>query len=1107
MLQRTLYVLLITIAAFSTIPSFAQETTATLYGLATDAAGAIIPGAAITIKHEPTGYITHAQSNNKGRFVVPNLKSGGPYTISISVVGFKEETQSDINLTLGDNPEITFVLKATAAELKEVTVAAAGRRQSGAGLVVSRAQMNALPSIGRSLGDFTRLTPQSNNNSFAGSNFRYNNLTLDGAVNNDAIGFSNSFGGQSGGGQSGAAGSGSRTNPYSIETIQEVQVQLAPYDVKLGNFTGGSVNAVTKSGTNEFHGSVYGYGRNQAFVGKSVDGLKTKIGSSFHDYQTGFTIGGPIVKNKIFFFASYELTRRQEPTFYNAGDPGAAMTLAEAQQITSYLKTNYNFSPGTYGAYNIFTNSDKFFGRLDFNLDPKNTLTVRALYTNGRGNNLERTTTNFQFSSTDFTQYDKNLNMVAELKSKINNNISNQVIVSYINVHEYRSYPTPLDGNGQVSGLSATPLIDIDNGRIWLGTWREASVYNMKQQTIEFTDNFTLIKGNNKFTFGTHNEFYNLTYGFLNSWNGRWEYSGGLNSFLASTPSRIRGVYPLDASAKNDRDALYNNVAGSNYKVNLTSVYAEDEIAVNRRFKVTPGLRVDYPFLSKSFPLDGALNSTNQPTSGTATYSHTSFADLNNKWLGQPTLSPRVGFNWDIKGNQSLVLRGGTGIFVGRMPFAWLGYASVLTGNTYGNIDYKPSNTAIGIALDPTHLKDTVSKYGGSGASATRELDIVDNNFKLPTIWRSNVALDVKFGRGYKITLDAMYTKTVYDVKFQQINVKDSGVQYFTTGPTQTPVYLSGAAGKNNTQYSNVYFLTNTSDGYRYNLTAQISKVTNNIRVGVKSVFNFSWMAAYTYGMSKDVSNGIRNSFQSNYEVNPAVNPQNAGLAYSNFDLRHRIVGTVSGNLHWNAKNVTSVTFFYSGQSGNPYSLIYTSAPFNNSSNAPLAYIPKDANDINLGDIKNASGVVTYSADQQRADLEKFIESDKYLSKHRGQYAERNALRTPWNHELDLKIMHEFHLSSKNKQHILTLSFDIFNVLNFINNNWGHVTFVTNVNNYTVNFLKFVTDANGKKPGLPSSGYTPTYNFLAPPAGTDHYYTNDPVNSRWQGQFGVKYSF
>jgi hypothetical protein len=1097
MQKKWLAFLQIAAILFLSVTIKAQETTSILSGRITDAKGAFVSGATITVKHEPTGFKTSTQTNNKGIFVIPNLKPGGPYTVKISFVGFKEETYTDVNLSLGNNPDVAIVLQSAQAELKEVVVSSGAKKTITTGTVVGTKQLQTLPSIGRSLSDFTRLTPQANNNSFAGTNFRYNNLTIDGAINNDAIGFSNSFGGVSGGGQSGAAGAGTRTNPYSIDVIQEVQVQLSPYDVKLGNFTGGSVNAVTKSGTNDFHGSVYAYGRNQTLMGKSVDGQKTKMGSDFYDYQYGVTIGGPIVKNKAFFIVNFEQTRRQEPTFYNAGDVGSAITLAEAQSITARLASK-GYDVGTYNAYKIFTNSDKLFARFDFNLDSKSTLMIRALYTKGWGNNLERSSTNFQFSSTDFTQYTNNLNLTAELKTKVSNELSNQLNVSYINVHEYRDFPGALG-----------PFMDIDNGRIWAGTWREASIYNMKQQTFEISDNVTLIKGKHKFTFGTHNEFYNLSYGFINSWNGRWEYSRGVNSFLADNPSRIRGAYTIDPKVPNDREYLYNN-SPNPFNVALMSLYGQDEISINKKFKITPGIRVDYSFTGNQPGVDAALNSTVANSQYIPpTYTNTPFSQLENKWLGKATVSPRIGFNYDVNGNGKVIVRGGTGIFVGRMPFAWMGYGYTLNGNTYGNIDWNSigATTTVPLATNPYGLKDTVTKYGGVSRSSTREVDVVDNNYKLPTIWRSNVAVDYKFGKGYKLTLDMMFTKTIYDVKFQQINLFDS-VQYFNNGPTQSPVYVargSGTNGKYNSAYSNVFFLTNTTDGYRYNFTVQLSKTTNNIKLGTQSFLNLNWSAAYTYGLSKDVANGIRNSWQSNYEVNPAIVSNSPEMSYSNFDLRNRIVGVLGGTAVWSQTNATSITFFYAGQSGSPYSLIYQSAPGTGGSNAPLAYIPKDASDIKLADYTlNGS---TYTAAQQWADLNNFISNDKYLSTRKGQYAERNGMRTPWTHQLDMKLMHEFKLSKTHKSQSIQISLDVFNVLNLLNNEWGHINFVTNVNNYTVNFLKYATDANGKAVGTPASGYSPTYNFVKPTGVNGQYYTVDPINSRWQGQLGVKFTF
>ena len=1083
---------------FFTTMGFAQETTATLNGIVNDARGGLITGATITVVHEPTGSITFTQSNKKGIFTIPNLKPGGPYTVKVSFIGFGDEKMENLKFSLGNNPGLNIGLKLNTTSMNEVVVSS-GKKFGNGGTNITRAQLNNLPTLGRSITDFTRLTPQSNNNSFAGSNFRYNNLTIDGAINNDAIGFSNSFGGTSGGGQSGAAGAGTRTNPYSIDAIQEVQVQLAPFDVKLGNFTGGSVNAVTKSGTNNFHGSAYIYLRNQVLMGKSADGLKTKIGPDFYEYQYGASFSGPIIKNKAFFFVNFEQTRRQEPTFYNIGDPGAAITVTEAQQVSAKLQS-LGYDAGSYtGAYKLFTNSDKIFARFDFKLNNKTSLMFRGIYTNGSGNNLERSSTNFQFGSTDFTQYTKNLNLVAELKTKVANNLSNQFNMSYINVHEYRTYPGTL-----------APFIDIDNGRIWAGTWREASIYNMKQQTIEISDNVTFTKGIHKFTFGTHNEFYNLTYGFINSWNGRWEYSRGVSSFLNNNPSRVRGAFSRNLSKlANDREVIYNKPPNP-FSVYLLSAYAQDEMAINKRFKLTFGARIDYSAVGNQPGIDSNLNATIRTTkTASPTYSNTPFNDITNTYLGKVSISPRLGFNFDVLGNGSVVIRGGTGIFLGRLPFAWIGYGYTLNGNTYGNIDWNNinSSTKVPLAINPYGLKDTVTKYGGTSRSSTREIDVVDNNFKLPRVWRSNLAVDYKFGKGFKATLDILYTKTLYDVQFQQINLFDS-TQYFTSGPTQSPVYVargSGTNGKYNSAYSNVYFLSNTTKGYRYNITGSVSKTTNDIKIGKKFAMDLNWSLAYTYGESKDVSNGIRNSWESNFNLNPTIAPNQTQEGYSNFDLRNRIVGTFGTNFHWNQKNTTSLTFFYSGQSGNPYTLVYQGAPGTGGSNAPLPYIPKDQSDIRLADYTRNGQL--YTAAQQWADLNTFIDGDKYMKTRRGQYAERNGLRTPWNNELDMKLMHEFKLGKKNRQHSIQISLDIFNVLNLLNNSWGHVNFVTNVNQYTVNFLKYVADANGKAVGTPASGYQPTYNFIKPSGVNGQYYTLDPINSRWQGQLGIKYNF
>ena len=1063
---------------------FAQETNAFLSGKVIDETNLPMPGVNVQITFLPLNKVSATVTNDKGSFYMPNLSPGGPYVVKFSFIGYKSEIKENLSLNLGTTTDLSVQIQPESQEIKSIEVVGRSRVRNE-GTVIKNSQLQLLPSINHSLQDFTRMTPESNNNAYAGTNFRYNNVTLDGAGNNDVIGFSNSFGGTSGGGQSGTSGSGSRSNPYSIDYIEQVQVQISPFDIKQGNFTGGSINAVTKSGTNNFKGDIYGFTKQSWMVGKDPSG--NKMSPSFHDNIVGFSISGAIKQSKIFYFINAEQTRKQEPIFYNAGDSGSPLSLTDAQAITNQMKTKYNYDPGSYSDYNIQTNSDKLFGRLDYIINDKNSLMVRAIYTHGWGQNLERSTTNFQFGSTDFTQHTKNLSIVAQLKSTLKNNLYNDLMLGYINVNDYRDFQNPV-----------APFIDISSGKIWLGTWREASIYNTKQKTFEFTDNLTFIKGINTFTLGTHNEFYKIDYGFLNSYNGRFEYSSIAN-FLADKPSRIRSSYPLNPSM-NSIDYLNSNPNQiASFNVNFTSLYLQDEINFER-LKLSPGIRFDYQFVTNQPGLDPAFNNIKDVHTSN-TYTSTSFKDVKNTFFGKIIPSPRIGFTYDIKGNKSIIFRGGTGIFTGRIPMAWLGYAYTFPGTKFANIDVKPSGTktVFPLVMNPSNLKSTIEGIYGTSASSTREIDVVDNNFKMPEIWRSNLAVDFNLGKGYKLTLEGLYTKVINDVMFQNINVKDSAVSYLTSGPTETPIYKGG---KNSTNYSNVYLLSNTHQGYRYNYTVKFSKV-------FEKHGKFSGFAniAYTRGMSKDISNGIRNSWQSNFEVNPAITPNNSDLSFSNFDLRNRIVTSWFLNVDWNQKNKTSIGIFHSSQSGNPYSATYSTSPnpFGNSSNANLIYIPKNSSELVFSDVLS-NNVVTYSAIDQSKDFNNFINNDKYLNSQRGKYAERNGLRTPWNHFVDLQFTHEIKFDVAKRKQSIQLIATIFNVPNLINKNWGKVYFVTNVNNYTIPMLQFVNDANKQAPG--TNGYVSTFNFLKYPDNNNkQYYTVDPINSRTQIQFGLKYNF
>ena len=1113
--------------------SFAQVTTSALGGKVTSDKGEELIGVTVVALNQPTGTKRGTATEPDGRFTIPNLAPGGPYEVTVTYVGFKPQTVSGVFLALGNTTRLNFVLATEAQALTEVVVV--GNTQAtktGAGTNVGSAAIQQLPTISRSITDFTRLDPRNSNNSFAGSSFRYNNITLDGAVNNDAIGFSPSLGGQSG--SSGLPGGSARANPISLDAIQEIQAQVAPYDVKLGNFTGGSINAVTRSGTNEFTGSVYGFGRNQTVTGKSVDGSKSKIGTEYHDYQTGFRIGGPLVKNKLFFFTNAEIARRQEPLFYGAGQPGSPVTADLAQQLTAKLN-NYtvrnadgtlstaSYNVGEYGNYNIHANSNKIFGRLDFNLDEKTSIALRHNFISSEATNLERSGSLFKFGSQDFTQHNVQNSTVLEVKSNFSSKFANNLILGYTNIHDYRDllggqanlFPAvQINGVGTSIGTPGTSTYYAGSSQILLGSDREASIFNTRQKTFELTDNFTYYVGAHALTLGTHNEFYHIDYGFINSWNGRIEYNN-VNDFLADRPSRIRGTYNNGTQGDNSYAYNYNNPSAA-FNINFYSAYLQDEWNVTDKLKITPGIRFDIA----SLPTKPALNTglVNDPQNDARTlnqtYSHTPWSQLNNNYLGQVQFSPRLGFNYDVKGDQSFVIRGGSGIFTGRVPFAWFGYAYYNNGVNFNSVDYNNIQAATNTGPKTIYLNTNPNNiYGQLPATiynpanlkgSPTEVNLIDNNFKMPQVWRSSLAFDFKLPTGTRFSVEGLYTKTLQDVKFENINLTDN-VTYLANGPTQSPVYAS-SGNKVNTNFSNAFFLTNTQKGYRYQLTGSVGQTINNL---------VDASVAYTYGQSKDISNGIRNSPQSNWELNPALNVNDPALAYSNFDLRHRVVASLNVHKTFAQRFTGYFTSVLTYASGSPYTWVYNNNFFGNGQQpVQLAYIPASAGDIAI--VSRANDQSPYLLDAGRnAAFNSFVDNDEYLKTRRGQYAERNAGRTPWNNQADIRLMLDMKLGSLEanaagiapKAHTIQVSLDIINFGNFLNSSWGRQYFVPNTFNSTLGTgLTQVGYINAA--GTVNTAYNAnTFNRPAFTYGAPATYSIDQLASRWQGQLGLRYSF
>jgi hypothetical protein len=1042
-----------TILLFFTVSIInAQVTSASMSGKITTVSSETLLGVAIIATHEPTGTKYSVICDDNGVFHIENMTTGGPYTVKSSLIGYLDGVQSAIFLSLGNATKVNFALEATNTELKTVEVLGKKNdlfdgRRSGTQTNIGREAVENMPTLSRSLQDLTRLTPQGGANSFAGSNFRYNNLAIDGAVANDAFGFVEPSGGASGSVASGTPGNLAKSQPISLDAIQEVQVALSPFEVSQGNFTGGSLNAVTRSGTNETHGSVYGYGRNGSLTRANQLSDGTKQTPQYFDYTTGFRVGGAFKKNKLFYFLNVETGDRDEPVGFTPGSQNANIPFDVAKLIADTLKNRYGIDVGRYGDISINSNNKKVFGRLDWNISDKHQLTLRHNFSTASAEHLNRGTSILNYESQGFTHNNTSNVTVLQLKSRFSKNRFNDLIVGFSNIYDYRD---PF-------GDKIQPHIEITyntTNSIFAGTYRESAIFRIKQRALEITDNFNFYKKNHAFLIGTHNELYQIGYHFVTPYNGRWAYSS-LDNFLADKPSRLRATYNLE---NNDYNFNYNRTS-ADYQALLTSFYAQDRISVGDKLKLMLGIRLDMPFF---------INRDVPSSDITQVPQYQGFA---NGYGNTLTISPRLSFNYQP--TEKLQIRGGMGVFTGRMPLAWLAYSHIYNGQQFGNVDIRFT----GKQPILTDLSKLASIQTGQ-----REINLVANDFKMPQILRGNIGIDYKTKNGTTFSLEFLGTKTVRDVLFQTLNLKDSTLAL--KGGDGRKIYQgTNVTQKVQPQYTSVFGLKNTGEGFRYTTTASIAhKFFNEINVN----------AAYTYGLSKDVSNGVRVSPQANWEWNHTTDPNNPSLSFSNFDIRHRLIFTVNYQKTWSKFTATQVSLIATAASGSPFTYTY-SGDLNRdaSSTNDLFFVPKDKTQINLVDIKDAAGKVVTTADEQWTQLNNYIENDNYLNAHRGTITERNGARTPWNTQMDVRLTQSLKLG---KQTFL-LSLDLINLGNLINSDWGKQYFVANTLNSSYQVVTVASVTND----------VATFRFNDPKGQTP--YQIDPIASKWQGQLGLRWLF
>ncbi len=1038
------------ILAILAMPFFmkAQVTTSSISGFVKSKTGDILQGSTIEVTHVPTGTKYKTASRKDGRFDLVNLIPGGPYTIDISFVGYKPLNETGITLGLGENTRYDATLESSSTVLSTIVVSAAGgqstRRKTGAATSISRAQINALPTLSRSLQDYTRLTPQANGNSFGGMSNKFNNITIDGAVNNDVFGLA----------ASGTPGGQAATTPISLDAIQEIQVVLAPYDVSYGNFTGGGVNAITRSGTNKFEGSVYYFMRNESITGKDpITKIKT---TAFDDKQYGIRIGGPIIKNKLFFFLSGEMARKESPTIFNAGDSSAVLTKAEAVTLDSFLRAKYNYDAGTYDAFPAETQSDKIFARLDWNIGSGSHLTLRHNYIKAFDDNITRSTTLFRLGNNTYRFNNKQNITVAELRTAFSKSVSNNLIVGR---HEIRDFRTTLGG--------LFPSVEIFKGpaTIQLGSERSSVANELDQDIFEITDNLKIFKGKNTFTIGTHNEFFKFRNLFINNYNGRWRFNS-LTDFYNNNPRNFDVTYSADKTT----DPL----PAASFKASQLGFYVQDEIQVDPKLRITVGLRVDMPIVDSKPAYNYVVDSTFD-----GKYSTDIIPNKQLLW------APRLGFNYDAEGDRSTVLRGGVGVFTGRVPFVWISNQFVSTGlllkaTSQSDVTATPANEVNGgNGFNP----DAAAQSGiGTGAS-TYEVNVIDKKFKIPQVLRFNFAVDKKLPGGVNITVETILSKTLNNIYYQNVNLKDPigkvDPSYNNGADTRDAFGTTPATRVINPTFTRVILISNTSKGYSFNAGMTINKTWKH----------FFAQAAYNYNSATDVNSGASSTALSNWEFVQVVgNSNRQGLSVSNYELKHRFTGIGSLSFNWLKHCKTSIALFYEGNSGKPFTYV-VNGDLNNDTQLgnDLVYVPRDPGEIKFVDRRSGSTVLATAA-QQAIDFEAFINNDKYLSKRRGDYTERNGRNTPWEHVIDARISQDFYITTGGRKHDVQIVFDIFNLTNLINKDWGRRY---SVSNQAYNLLQTVTVSGVKG-----------YNFVAnqKPWGVD-------FGSRWQGQIGFRYTF
>jgi len=1070
---------------------FAQGvTTASVSGTIMDTEGQPLIGATVIAVHMPSGSQYGATTRIDGGYTLPAMRVGGPYTITTSYVGFQDVVEENIFLSLGQDLNLNSKLSDSAIALEGVTVVAQktgvlNSEQTGAETTIGEEAINSIPTVNRDFNDFIKLTPEASTTadggiSIAGTNNRYNSIFIDGAVNNDVFGLSDQG---TNGGQTGIT-------PISIDAIEQFQVVLAPYDVRLGGFAGGGINAVTRSGSNNFEGSAYYFTRNQSLVGKThrfvfdpeqelSDDDARDMRTSVNDFSAntyGFRLGGPIVKNKVFFFVNAELQRDQTPQPFDFSNYEGASSEAEINALADFLRNTYGYDPGGFLNNTRELQGEKILARLDFNLGESTRLKLRHSYTKGTSIGPSRSsnrTINFFNGGVLFPSTSNS--SALELNSVFGSSSSNDLIIGFTNVFDDRDpmgtdFPrlTIFDGSGQIR----------------LGSEVFSTANQLRQNIFTLTDNFSLYKGKHTITIGTHNEFYNIYNLFIRQNFGEYEF-GSINDFVGGAPAlEYVSSYSLVDDLRGD-----GSEAGANFNALQLGFYAQDRFAISDKFKLTYGLRLDLPFFLDEPVADENFNNNTLPAIREAYAGETEIldaldgAEAGKLPQGTLMLSPRIGFNYDVNGDNSSVLRGGLGIFTSRVPFVWPGGSFANNGLTIGGTFFNDFDSTFVFNPDVT-TQPQATDFGAADAVPSGQIDFFSENFRYPQVFRANLGYDQNLPGGFVGGVDAVYTKTLNNVVYYNLNLRPTTERL--SGADDRPIF--NRFDEIDDTYSRIILGDNTNKGYGYNFTIRLDRPFNN---------GFLAGIAYSLGDAFAVNDGTssQNSSQWRFVENTAGRNY-LDVSRSDFSAGSRVNSLISYQKDFNDFVGITAAVFYEGRSGRPFSYIYNGRVSNgDSSFGDLIFVPADASQIQLLDIVDGNGETTLSAAQQWASLDAFISADDYLNSRRGEYAERNGSRTPFEHNFDLKLALNVGAKISETTNKIQVSLDILNFGNLLNQNWG-AKYFTNFDAFRLIDFEGIDNSSGEN--------IATYTFNAP---TGDVFNVADFSSRWRMLLGIRYIF